>query len=94
MTKPPSLGTEIVKRVAGQEGVDPLDLDPCLFDAIDPEALERIVAGTAGALRVEFSYHGYTITVDERGTVSLGSGPSAWLDEGSPSVAETSGHSP
>ncbi len=92
MPQAPSLGTEIVKRVAAQEEVDPLDLDPCLFDAIDPEALERIVAGTAGALKVEFTYHGYAITVDERGTVSLGAGPSAPSEDGHSTVADTSGH--
>lgn len=71
MAQPASLGTEIVKQVAEQKGVDPLELNPCLYDAIDPGALVGLVSGTDGPLRVTFSYHGYTITVDEGGTITV-----------------------
>lgn len=86
MARPPSVGTEIVKRVAAQQGVDPLDLDPPLYDAIDPEALDKLMNGSDGQLRVEFVYQGYTITVNRGGSVSLDGGT-----QGGRSSMETSG---
>ena len=56
--------------MADAEGVDPIDLPP-LYDAIDPEALDRFVSQNGGQIR--FDYHGYTVTVDRRGVVDLDS---------------------
>ena len=59
----------ILDRVAEREGVDPHRLDPPLFDAVDPEALERVFRNTVGS--VTFRFHGYTVEVGHDGTVSV-----------------------
>jgi hypothetical protein len=55
----------VVERVAGCEGVDHTELVP-LFDAIDPDALNKLVERDrekGSALRITFTYHGYDVTV-------------------------------
>jgi hypothetical protein len=55
----------VVERVAGCEGVDHTELVP-LFDAIDPEALDKLVERSQNegyALEIAFTYHGYDVTV-------------------------------
>lgn len=54
--------------VADAEGVDPIDLPP-LFERIDPDALDRLLS--RGESQVRLNYHGYTVTVDQRGVVDL-----------------------
>lgn len=63
----------VVERIAAREGVDPTELTP-LFEAIDPDALDRLV-GMAGysdsPLQIEFPYHGYNVTVTGDGVVHI-----------------------
>lgn len=66
----------VVAAVADAKGVSPVDVTPPLYDAVDPDALEAIVAsmtcrpdGSTG--RVEFSYGGYAVTVTCDGQVSV-----------------------
>lgn len=61
----------IVRRVADQEGVDPLDLDP-LQSRLDTDALEDLVADDdTQNLRVDFRYHGYEVSVRGDGRVDV-----------------------
>lgn len=54
---------ELVERVSSTTGVDPLELPP-LFDAIDPEAVQRTLqSGEGNATRVSFHYAGCEIVV-------------------------------
>lgn len=65
-----SFGTEIVEQVAEREGVDPLNLDVKLYEVIDADALEALTNSTGdrpGSVRIQFSYVGYSITVDGDG---------------------------
>lgn len=59
---------EIVERVATQEGVDPISLDPPLHAAVDTDALSTLFAKGEHhgdtTLTVQFTYHGYRVTVD------------------------------
>jgi len=68
-----TLGRRVVERVARAEGVDPLDLNAPLYDAIDPDALETLFrpdgAPTGG--RLAFEYCGHTVVVSGDGSVSL-----------------------
>lgn len=59
----------IIMEVAEQHGTPPEELNPPLYDVIDPEALESIFRGETG--EVSFEYHGYVVTVDYEGNVSL-----------------------
>lgn len=67
--------TQIVQAVADLEGTDPCELTP-LYEFIDPDALEALFAPTIEHERrgqVEFSYHGYhiTIAVDTHHTITV-----------------------
>ncbi|MDG5817299.1 HalOD1 output domain-containing protein [Natronococcus sp. A-GB7] len=75
--KPPSLA--VVEAVADAEGIkyDQLTMpayDP-LHSVVDPTALDELFAplrdGRPRTGSVSFSYCGYDVTVDHRGTVSL-----------------------
>lgn len=68
---PPS--ESIVEQVAACEGVDQTELTP-LFEAIDPEALDKLVETRQrnGSLdRVTFTYHGYAVNVTGDGVAHL-----------------------
>lgn len=76
MPKATPVGIQIVERIAAREGSDPVALDDQLYDVIDPDALESLTndtgdRGTRANLRVEFTYHGYAVTVDGAGRVTI-----------------------
>lgn len=55
---------KIVSAVADREGVDPMELDTRLYEAIDPDALSTLVEGASGTnLTLGFDYAGYRVTV-------------------------------
>lgn len=59
--------TAVVTAVAAVEDAAPTDLPP-LYESIDPQALDRLVASAAGAeLRLAFEYAGYQVTVHADG---------------------------
>lgn len=70
-----SVSQSVVEAVADAEGVAPEDLEPPLYEVIDPEALERVFAPTASGARrdgrIEFVYNGYDVTVRGDGRVSV-----------------------
>jgi hypothetical protein len=53
----------IVEQVAEAEDVDPVELNPPLGDVVDPDALELLCESSDDAVRVEFEYCGYDVTV-------------------------------
>ena len=63
----------VVERIAALENVGPTELDP-LYEAIDSDALDTLV-GAAGyrdsTLQIEFTYHGYTVTVTGEGVIHI-----------------------
>ncbi|MDG5761260.1 hypothetical protein QA600_18175 [Natronococcus sp. A-GB1] len=70
----PSL--RVVKAVANAEGVDPVELEPPLYDAVDPNAIDELFDPTTAPNaarngRLHFRYRGYDVTVRSDGTVSL-----------------------
>jgi hypothetical protein len=62
---PPSLA--IVRAVAGSEGVHPVDLPP-LYDAIPSSRLDALFQEDEST-KLEFTYHGYEITVLDDGRI-------------------------
>lgn len=66
--------TAVVEAVAERVGVDPIDLNPPLYRAIDPDALDDLLTsletGDADG-SVSFHYLGYDVTVHGDGTVYL-----------------------
>lgn len=64
--------TAILEAVAAQDGVDPMELEPPLFDVVDPDALEAILSTGATAqseVTVTFEWAGYDIVVGSDGTL-------------------------
>lgn len=63
----PDVTEKIIEAVAGAEGVTPDELDACLYDVIDPDALNALFQqgddGPATEGSVSFGFHGYTVTV-------------------------------
>jgi len=76
-----SLCQTVVSEVAEYKGVEETELETPLFEAVDPDALERLFRETTGL--VTFEYDGCSVTVDHRGTVSVSAAterPSARTD--------------
>lgn len=59
----------VLSAVAKQESVPPEKLEPPLYEAIDPDALDSLFRNGTG--RVTFEYSGYLVTVDVDCTVEL-----------------------
>lgn len=65
----------VIEAVASAKGVEATELPP-LSDVIDPDALDRLVAGSArgtrdGAVEVQFEYADYVVTARYTGDVRL-----------------------
>ena len=62
----------VVRAVANEQGVDPVTMDACLYDVIDPHALDAVFSDretAEGERRVSFTFDGYRVAVDESRTV-------------------------
>lgn len=66
-TQSDALLTRIVDAVARAEQCGTADLPP-LYDAVDPDALARMVEGPS-AVEVAFQYLGHKVTVASNGSV-------------------------
>lgn len=82
---PPSI--EVIQQIAAADGVDPANLDPPLYEVIDPDALDALaqsISSSSGTHRtgvgdetepavrtIEFSYRGYLVRVDNTGSVDV-----------------------
>lgn len=66
--------TAVVMAVAAARGIDPIDLDCRLTDAVDPDALDRLYTDdrrrASTTPELEFSLGGCSVTVHEDGSVS------------------------
>jgi len=69
-----SISLTVVEEIAKQEGVSPEELRPPLHYAIDTDALDSLFQSTDGERvpsTVEFTYNGYTVSIDETGDVNV-----------------------
>lgn len=92
-----SLTTTILDLVADREGTDVGDLPP-LYDAVNPDALETLFEparkGRTRTGRLEFTYHGYVVTLvsdrDRSLTVTVGERNTAyrWFREATSTRAD------
>lgn len=64
--------TTIIDVIAALEDVDavalPRALETTLFDHVDPEALDTLLA-TSGSIEISFAFDGYTVRIDESALV-------------------------
>ena len=75
MTVERSPSQTILDRIAEREGISPVDIEPPLFEVIDPEALDALFHDERGTReperRVAFSYAGYDVAVIGDGRVRI-----------------------
>lgn len=62
--------TTVVEEVARVKDTDPLELDP-LYQVVDPDALNELVAHAADAVTIDFEYEGHVVTVRGDGHVTV-----------------------
>lgn len=65
-----STSMRVIDAIAAEAGVDPLDLEIPLFEAINPEALDRLFRNDVDCT-VTFDYADYGVTVSSDGTVTV-----------------------
>lgn len=66
-----SVAEVIVEKVAEHTGESPETLPP-LYNSVDPDAVDKLFQGDRSQdLRLEFTYYGYSITVESDQTVSI-----------------------
>ena len=64
-----TVGETVVAAVTDYKGIDELELDPPLYEAIDPDALDVLLKESRGS--VQFDYWGCTVTVSHDGVVTV-----------------------
>lgn len=65
------LSEKIVRTVADRESVDVVELEPPLYDVVNPEALDSLFEDRDTDGRVEFHWHGYRIVVFSSGSIRV-----------------------
>jgi hypothetical protein len=75
---------KVIQRVADAKGKEPGELDPPLFNVVDPDGLDALFEPVDNIEReiglIRFLYHGYKVTVLADGSVSLQSHPMSAQD--------------
>jgi hypothetical protein len=66
----------VVDAVASRAGIDPVDLRPPLYEAIDPDGLDTLVGNASSNMNrsdvvITFDYAGYEVTVESDGSVTV-----------------------
>ena len=66
-----SITVSVINAVAAVSGVDPCELQPRLYDVIDPDALDRLLTTgpTAGDVRVTFRFGNAEVTLTQAGEI-------------------------
>lgn len=66
----------VIKAIADAEGIDPVDLEDCLYDILDPDALDAVFRERGDSTnrtggRIVFPMAGYLVMVRGDGTVAV-----------------------
>lgn len=66
----------VIRAIADYHGIDPIDLDQPLYDAIDPEALDALVNNATrnpapSEFSIQFTYYGCMVDVSNDGSVEI-----------------------
>ena len=64
------ISVRVVEALAERLETDPFDMEPPLFEAINPESLDRLFRPDA-ACRVKFEYEGHAVEVANDGTITV-----------------------
>ena len=71
LTQENSVCQTVIEAIADAEGADPTELNPPLYEAIDPDALENLFDDGRMIGKIIFNYHGYEVSVFPDGYVSI-----------------------
>lgn len=68
----------VVRAVAKHKGIDPVAVEQPLYDAVDPDALDALIAGSAppaggSATTVSFAYAGHEVHLSDGCVVTVAS---------------------
>ncbi|RQH00868.1 HalOD1 output domain-containing protein [Natrarchaeobius oligotrophus] len=72
-----STAQAVIRGVSAVQGTPKCDLDP-LYNSIEPEALNELTRHsqrTTGETSVEFTYEGFTVEVQDEGSVQITDSP-------------------
>ena len=71
-----SVSRAVVEAIAEADGVEPQELTPPLYEAINTDALERLFAATSTAGRADgevvFAYGAYEVSVEGGEKITIG----------------------
>ena len=84
---------QVLWAVADAENITPIELRDPLYEAIDPDALDRLLETGTDDVTVTFEYCGYSVTVRGDETVRLESARTGYgsMNTNSPAVGGSSG---
>lgn len=76
MTHDISPSEKVLDTIAKRDGVSPVDVEPPLYDVIDPEALDALFRDSEDGTtdperRIVFRYSGYHVSVSGSGDVRI-----------------------
>lgn len=71
-----SISRQVLEVVAAEAGTTPLALETPLYEVVDPDALDALYGANGAAPTIEFTYLGYSVSIDGEGDVSV-SNPNA-----------------
>lgn len=75
VSEPDSVSEAVIHAVADAEGIEPAELTTPLYEAVDPEVLDRFFSERSAEgnapRQVMFPYSGYEVTVNGEGAVSV-----------------------
>ncbi|MFC7020590.1 MULTISPECIES: HalOD1 output domain-containing protein [Haloarcula] len=66
-----SLSSRVAERIAEREGTDPAELTPPLYEVLDVEQVDRLVTTSNADVRVEFTYLGYQVAIEDQGELEI-----------------------
>lgn len=70
LQQPDQLSVRVVEAIADAADTDTVDLQPPLYDVIDPAALDRLFTNESD-VSVTFEYQSHAVTVRGDGTVAV-----------------------
>lgn len=67
---PQPVSERVVRKVSAEAGTEPAELEPSLYETVDPDTLDAVFDGDEG-VRVTFECAGYRVVVDPGDTVEV-----------------------
>lgn len=76
MERASPVSIRVIEKIAEREGIDPIEMRPPLYGAIDPDWLDEFPSKTTDSLegragQITFTYKGYLVTVESSGHIEV-----------------------